>query len=86
MILPKALHKKLLSNHSQELIILLRNFCLEMKKIEGKVLNNKINLSNLFIVNASKLVLAEWGHSSFRQEYDIQYNKFESRKDPILKG
>jgi hypothetical protein len=40
------------------------------------MLNNKINLSNLFVINSSKLTLAEWGHSSFREEYNIQQNIF----------
>lgn len=46
-----------------------------MLRLQGKVINNKVNLGNLFIKD-DKLALAEWGHSSFRETFDIQLNKF----------
>jgi hypothetical protein len=46
-----------------------------MLKLKGKVINNKVNLTNLFIKD-DKLVLAEWGHSSFRETFDIQLSTF----------
>lgn len=85
-IKPLSLHKRLTANHCQELIILLRQFCFDLKKIQGKVLNNKINPANIFLLKGYRLCLAEWGYSSFREEFDIQAQIFESRKYGILRG
>lgn len=48
------------------------------------MLNNKINLSNLFYING-KFCLGEWEYSAFKEENKIQGNHFESRVEPILK-
>ena len=56
-----------------------------MLKLQGKVINNKLNLANLFLKD-DRLVIAEWGHSSFRETFDIQLNKFESRQKGHLQG
>ena len=67
-------------------MILLRELCIDLKKVEGKVYNNKINPANLFLMNRERLCLAEWGYSSFREEFDCQTNQFESRTYGILRG
>jgi hypothetical protein len=43
-----------------------------MKKTEGKILNNKINTANLFIVKNGNMRLGEWGFASFREKHLIQ--------------
>jgi serine/threonine protein kinase len=67
------------------LALLLRNLCIELKGVEGKVLNNKINPSNLFL-RSDGLHLAEWGYASFRDEFTIRENRFEKRRYGVLKG
>ena len=57
-----------------------------LKKVENRVLNNKINPSNIFVLKGNKVCVGEWGYSSFRDEFDIQSSKFESRIQPILKS
>jgi hypothetical protein len=71
----KALHVRLLANHCQELSLLLRNLCLELKKVDGRVLNNKVNPANLFL-RSTGLHLAEWAYSSFREEFTIREGRF----------
>jgi len=55
---------------------MLKELCIELKKVEGKVINNKINPNNIFLVKDYKLCLAEWGYSSFREEFNIRDNKY----------
>ena len=38
-----------------------------MHKISKKVINNKINLSNIFYLNG-KFCLVEWEYSAFKEE------------------
>lgn len=65
--------------------MMLRNICLQLKNIEGKVLNNKINSSNIFLLS-NGAYLGDWGYSSFRDEFLIRENRFEKRLYGILKG
>ena len=83
---PKALFKRLSANGFQELKALLRLFCQDLKKIEGKIINNKVTTENIFITKDYKLCLAEWGYASFRDAFNIQKSTFESRTNPILRG
>ena len=57
-IRPKALFKRLASGGFQEFRSLLRSFCLDLKKVEGKVINNKLNPDNIFLTKEYKLSLA----------------------------
>ena len=47
IIQPKPFYYRMTANHSQELFLLFREFVKDIHKISRKVLNNKINLSNL---------------------------------------
>ena len=58
--------KYLLANNCQELKHLIRETCLILKKVENRVLNNKINPSNIFVLKGNKVCIGEWGYSSFR--------------------
>ena len=40
----------------------------------------------IFILKGNRVCVGEWGYSSFRQQYQIQDNKFQSRVNPILKS
>lgn len=57
-IRPKALYKRIAADGFQELRSLLRSFCQDLKKIEGKVINNKVNPDNIFLTKEYKLCLA----------------------------
>jgi serine/threonine protein kinase len=83
---PKPYFKRLAADGFQELRALLRGLCLDLKAVQGKVINNKIYPDNLFLTKNYKLCLAEWGYSSFREAFNIQTNSFESRVEPILRG
>ena len=78
--------KYLLANNCLELKHMIREICLILKKVENRILNNKINPSNIFILKGNKVCIGEWGYSSFRQQFDIQASKFQSRVHPILKS
>lgn len=71
----KPLHTQLLANNCQEAAALLRSLCQQLLQFQGKVLNNKINPSNLFLFPEG-IRIAEWGYSSFREEYDIRQSHF----------
>lgn len=47
-----------------------------LKKVEGKILNNKLNPTNIFVEQGGKVSLGEWGYSSFRDQFDIQQSQF----------
>lgn len=46
---PKKYYKKLMANNCEELKRILIDLCLQLIKVEGKIVNNKINTGNLFI-------------------------------------
>ena len=84
IVQPKQFYYRMTANHCQELFLLFREFVKDLHKVSQKVLNNKINLSNLFYING-KLCLGEWEYSAFKESNQIQGNHFESRVEPILK-
>ena len=47
-----------------------------MTKFEGKIINNKINTSNIYLTKDENLRLGEWGFSSFREAHVIQNMQF----------
>jgi len=56
-----------MANNCQELIFLIKSLCQELLKVDGRVINNKINPSNIFMMKGGdRLALGEWGYSSFR--------------------
>lgn len=56
----------------------------DLSRTAGKVINNKINLSNIYYWNG-KFWIGDWEYSAFKDENIIQGNHFESRIEPILK-
>ena len=82
---PQKYHRKLTSNSCEELMRVLVDFCEGMKAIKGRVINNKINTGNLYMVKNENWRLGEWGFASFRESHLIQGMEFENRLEPILK-
>ena len=39
-------------------------------------MNNKVNSANIFVLKGNRVRIGEWAYSSFRDEFDIQKNKF----------
>lgn len=68
--------KYLLANGCEELKHVIREICSVLKKVEGKILNNKLNPTNIFVEQGGKVSLGEWGYSSFRDQFDIQQSQF----------
>ena len=68
--------KYLLANECLELKHMIRQICNTLKKIEGRVLNNKVNPANIFVLKGNIIKIGEWAYSSFRDEYNIQQKKF----------
>lgn len=83
---PKKYYKKLLANNCEELRRVIIDLCEQLRKIEGKLVNNKLNTANLFIGKNENLRLGEWGFGSFRETHLIQGIDFENRLDPIFKS
>lgn len=64
--------------------MLFRQLMKDLVRTESKVINNKINLSNLFLVNG-RVVVGDWEYAAFKKGSEIQGNYFEARVEPILK-
>ena len=73
---PKNYHKKLMANGCEELKRVLRDFCLAMKRVDGRLVNNKVNTGNIFVVKNDNWRLGEWGFASFRESHLIQGLEF----------
>lgn len=83
---PKKYHRKLAANNCEELKRLLREFCEFMSQFEGRLLNNKLTLSNLYPTSGDKWRLGEWGFACFRETHTIQQLQFQNRLDPVIKS
>ena len=75
----KPYQRKFVASRCEELVRVVRELCEFMKKWEGKVLNNKVNTSNLFIAKNENLRLGEWGFASFKETHMIQNMEFHNR-------
>jgi hypothetical protein len=83
---PQKYHKRLLANRCEELKRVLRDLCATLHKVEGRIVNNKVNTGNLHVAKNDNWRLGEWGFSSFRESHLIQGLEFENRMEPILKS
>ena len=64
---------------------MLISLCKQLATVKGKLINHKISLSNISVVN-DEAVIIEWGHSAMMESAKIGGETVSSQTMPILKG
>lgn len=62
-IITKPYYNELFLNDNHIIKEVLRDLCRQLIAIKGKIINNKINLANLY-EDSGKIYISEWGHSA----------------------
>lgn len=82
----QPVYSELFKNNNEWLRDIIVGLCQQLDKIEGKVINNKIVMSNIVRIGEKKVSLVDWSASAIREKIvTLDQHKLVKCTDPTLK-
>ena len=84
IIQPTRSYHSLFYNNCEWLIDIIGGIAKELKNIEGKVINNKICLDNVYRMQQKDIRISDWGSSSMRNVSGVSQQSIVTYHESIL--